>query len=285
MRRVDYLIGDARLSTNTQDTEAITPYQCVHFLNKAQSFLQSLIFTQNNEAKIFGGEITFYLVPGTDSYQLPLDIYARNSVNNVSYVVENGSSKYYSRIPCISEKNRGGASGYFTSDNNIIFSPLPTQAHKVSVSYNKKVPTLGTRHGKIITVNTNTSLVLDVGYTPMTDVDDFFTVVDKDGNIIKSGIEVNQTTNTLTVSDTSDILVGHYVVPGKYSTTHSKLPDECEDALISALQKFITARMSSNDLPVEKAFSDEFMQSVAALFAENDGDAMTPPVTEYSEWF
>lgn len=285
MRRIDYLIKDARLSTNTQDTDAITDYLCTHFLNKAQSFIQSALFVQNNESKIFRSEVTFYLVPGIDSYQLPFDVYAKNSINNVSYIVDSGIARYYSNIPCISEKNRGGAHGYFTSDNKIIFSPVPVQGHKVSISYNRKLPTLSKRYGKIATVNANTSLILDTGYELMTNIDDFFSVVDKDGKVIRSGIEVDQTTNTLLVSDTTDILVGHYVVPGAYSTTHCKLPDECEDAIISALQKFIVARMSSNDLPMEKMFSDEFIQSVAALFAENDGDAMMPPVTEFTEWF
>lgn len=285
MRRIDYLIKDARLSTNTQDTEAITDYLCAHFLNKAQSFIQSAIFVQNNEAKIFRGEVIFNTVSGIDSYQLPFDVYAKNSINNVAYVVDNGSTRHYSRIPAISEKNRGGANGYFTSEGKIVFSPVPQQSSKISISYNKKLPTLSKRYGKIITVNTNTSVVLDAGYEVMTGVDDHFTVVDKDGKVIKCGIEVNQTLGTLLVSDTTDILVGHYVVPGKYATTHCRLPDECEDAMISALQKFIVARMSSTDLPMEKMFSDEFIQSVSALFAENDGDAMMPPVTEYTEWF
>lgn len=296
MRRIDYLIKDARLSTNTQDTEAITSYLCLHFLNKAQSFIQSAIFTQNNEAKIFRGEVIFNTVSGIDSYQLPFDVYAKNSINNVAYVVDNGSTRYYSRIQAISEKNRGGVNGYFTSEGKIIFSPIPQNSQKISISYNKKAPSVAKRYGKIVTVNTNSSIVLDVGYGVddyfygsgfefLDKIDDFYSIVDKDGKIIKCGIEVNQTLGTLLISDTTDVLVGHYVVPGKYATTHCRLPDECEDAMISALQKFIVARMSSTDLPMEKMFSDEFIQSVSALFAENDGDAMTPPVTEYSEWF
>ena len=139
MRRIDYLIKDARLSTNTQDTEAITDYLCTHFLNKAQSFIQSAIFVQNNEAKIFRGEVIFNTVSGIDSYQLPFDVYAKNSINNVAYVVDNGSTRYYSRIQAISEKNRGGASGYFTSEGKIIFSPVPQSSQKLSISYNKKL--------------------------------------------------------------------------------------------------------------------------------------------------
>lgn len=285
MRRIDYLIKDARLSTNTQDTEAITDYLCTHFLNKAQSYIQSALFVQNNEAKIFRGEVIFNTVNGIDSYQLPFDTYAKNSINNVAYIVDNGSTRYYSIIPAISEKNRGGAHGYFTSEGKIIFSPVPQSSQKISISYNKKIPNIAKRYGQIITVNTNVSVVLDTGYELMTGVDDFFSVVDKDGKIIKCGIELNQTMGTLLISDTTDILVGHYVVPGKYATTHCRLPDECEDAMISALQKFIVARMSSVDIPMEKMFSDEFLQSVAALFAENDGDAMTPPVVEFTEWF
>jgi hypothetical protein len=243
-----------------------------------------LLFTTNNESRIFRGEVVFSLTPGIDTYQLPFDVFAKNSINAVAYITRNGESKYYSRIMAMSEKNRGGASGYFTSEGKIVFSPVPTAAHEVSISYNKRLPSLATRYGKIQTVNSNTSLVLEVGYTLMTDVDDFFTVVDGDGSIIKCGIAVSQTGDTLTLSDTTNILVGHYVVPGKYATSHGRLPDECESGLIFALQKLITARMSSTDIVIEKAFSDEYMGLMKELFAENDGDEMHPPVSEYTEW-
>lgn len=284
MRRVDYLINDARLSINMQDEEAITDYLSCHFLNKCQEFIQGLIFTQNPESRVFRGEVVFTSTVGIDSYQLPFDVYAKNSINNVSYVTSNGVSKYYSNIPCISERNRGAALGYFTSENKIIFSPVPSDSKQISISYNKRLPTLSTRYGKIETVNTNTSIVLEVGYTALTN-DDYFSVVDEDGKIIKCGIRINQTGNTITLSDTSDILVGHYVVLGKYATTHCRLPDECESGIIMTLQKLISARMASTVLPIEKAFSDEFSGMIASLFAENDGDSFMPPITEFTEWF
>jgi hypothetical protein len=285
MRRTEYLINDARLSTNMQDTEAITNYLCTHFLNKSQDFIQALLFTTNNESKIFRGEVVFTTTSGIDTYQLPFDVYAKNSINNVSYLTESGQSKYYSRIAAVSEKNRGSSYGYFTSENKIIFSPVPAGTEKISISYNKKLPSIGIRYGKILTVNTNTSIVLEPGYTTLTGVDDFFSIVDSDGTIIKCGIEVDQATNTLTMTDTTNVLVGHYVVPGKYATTHCRLPDECESAMIMSLQKLILARHSGADLPVEKTFSDEFLQMMSNLFSENDGDDFHPPVTEYTEWF
>ena len=110
-------------------------------------------------------------------------------------------------------------------------------------------------------------------------------MVDADGKIIKCGLRINQTGNTILLTDTTDILVGHYVVLGKYATTHCRLPDECESAMIMALQKLISARMASTMLPVEKAFSDEFSGMIASLFAENDGDSFMPPITEFTEWF
>lgn len=280
MRQVKYLIKEAKENTNTTDIEAISDSLCVRLLNRSQEFIQAYLFTQNIEAKIFRGQAAFTTTSGIDTYQLPFNIYAKNSINNVMYKNVNN----YSPMIQIAEKARGSTTGYFCSDNKIILSPMPSSPIELFLSYTKKLPSVGILHGTILTVNTNVSIVLNVGYTLMTGVDDFFSIVDSNGVIIKYNLPVNQTADTILVTDTTGILSGMIVVPGKYATTHCELPDELESSLVMSLETQINSRLSSSDLPMSKSFGDEHLKMLGEMFAENQTDSFMPPILEYSEW-
>lgn len=279
MRQLKYLIKEAKQNTNTTDAEAISDALCVRLLNRAQEYIQAYLFTQNVESKLFRGQATFNMVSGVDTYQLPFNVYATNSINMVAYKHENK----YSQIRQIAEKSRDMISGYFCSDNKIIFNPMPTQPHTIFLSYTKRLPSLGLSYGKIQTVNVG-SIVLEAGFQDMTDIDDFFTVVDSTGKVIVYNLPVSQVGNTLTLASTTGILVGMFVVPGYYATTHCQLPNEFESSMIMALESMINARLSSTDLPMSKAFSDETLNQIGEMYAENTTDDFMPPIVEYSEW-
>lgn len=281
MRNVKYLIREAKQSTNTTDAEAITSNLCVRFLNRMQDYVQAYLSNQNIENKLFRGQATFSTVANVDTYQLPFDIYARNSVNTLMHKENNN----YSPIALIAEKARGSTSGYFCSDNNIILSPMPTSASSLFLSYTKKLPAIGRSFGKIATVNTGVSIVLDTSYEVMTDVfDDYFSVVDVNGKVIKYGTLIAQTGSTVLMADTIDVLVGMFVVPGFYATTHCQLPDELEGAIIMGLETLINARLSSTDIPISGALSKDQLDQIGEMFAENGADSFTPPIIEYTEW-
>jgi hypothetical protein len=280
MRKIEYLIKEARQNTNTTDVEAITNQLCVSLLNRAQEFIQAFIFTQNVESRLFRGQYSFNTSRGIDSYDLPFDIYAKNSVDNIMY--KNGNT--YSPMRQISEKARGTTSGYFLSDSTIILSPIPSFDFEISVSYTKSLPNIGISYGTIQSIVTNTSITLATGYSSLTGIDDFFCIVDINGLIIKRGLVVNQTAGVLSLSDTSLITAGMFVVPGKYSTIISQLPDEFESALIMSLETMIDARLSSKDTTVAKSFGDEMLSQIGSMFADNNSDTFMPPIVEYSEW-
>lgn len=280
MRKIEYLIREAKQNTNTTDVESITDFLCVSLLNRAQEYLQAYLFTQNIESKLFRKQYVFNTVLGTDTYALPFDIYAKNSVNNIMY--KNGNT--YSPMKQIAEKARGTTAGYFLSDSNIILSPMPSFSMSLSVSYTRRLPPVGISYGTIKTVTNNTKITLDNGYISMTGIDDFFCVVDVYGNIIRNSIVVNQSGADLLLSDTSSIIAGMFVVPGSYVTIICQLPDELESSMIMSLETMINARMSSKDIQISKPFTDENLSQIGAMFAENTTDIFMPPIVEYSEW-
>lgn len=281
MRNTKYLIKEAKQSTNTTDQEAITDALCIRYLNRAQDFIQSFLANQGLAKRVLRGTTEISVVSGTDTYALPHDIYGKNTVNSVM-IKENN---LYSPLTQIGEKGRSTTSGYFLSNGNIVLTPMPQTPFTLEVSYVKKAPAIGKSYGTIQSVVANTSLTLAVGYTDMEDVfDDYFSVVNFDGEVIRYGILIDQTAAVLTVSDTTDIVAGMYVVPGKYATTHCQLPDELEGSLVMALETMINARLSSTDIPVSKVFSDEMLSEIVSMFAENGTDTFQPPIVEYSEW-
>lgn len=281
MRNTKYLIKEAKQNTNTVDAQAISDDLCVRLLNRIQDFIQANLANKNIENKLFRGQAGFTTVSGVDTYQLPFDVYAKNSVNNL-FIRDNNS---YSPVQLMAEKARGTTQGYFCSDDKIILSPMPSSEVNMFLSYTKKLPAIGRAYGDILSVATNTSLTLAPGYENMEDVfDDYFSVVDSDGEVIRYGLEIEQTAGIITLTDTTDILAGMSVVPGKYATTHCQLPDELEGALVAALEVLIFARLSSTDVSVSKAISAEFLDEIGQMFAENGSDSFMPPLTEYTEW-
>lgn len=280
MRQNKYLILEAKQSTNTVDVDAITDDLCIRYLNRAQEFIQAYLFTQNIEAKIFRGQASFTTTVGIDTYQLPFNIYAKNSINNVMY--KNGDA--YSPMPQIAEKARGSMNGYFCSDNKIILSPMPSSPVSLFLSYTKRLASLGRSYGKIASVTTDTSITLDTGYSVMTDVDDFYSIVDSNGVIVKYAVPVSQTLAVVLISETTGVTAGMFVVPGKYATTHCELPDELESSMIMSLENLINARLSSKDIQISKILGDDQLMMIGEMFSENQTDTFMPPLTEYTEW-
>lgn len=280
MRRTSFLIREARQNTNTTDVDAITDYLCVSLLNRAQEFIQAFLFTQNIESKIFRKQYTFTTTGGTNEYDLPFDVYAKNSINTIMY--KNGNT--YSPLKQIAEKARGTTNGYFLSDNKIVLSQMPTYGIEFSVSYTRRLPPIGISGGVIESIQDNLSITLEAGYSDLAENDDFFCVVDVYGNIIKSELVISQSGPDLFLSDTSDITVGMHVVSGKYVTTICQLPDELESAMIMSLETMINARLSSKDIQISKPLTDEMLAQIGSMFADNTTDIFMPPIVEYSEW-
>lgn len=275
MRQAKHLISEAKSNTNTNDNEAITDLLCCQLLNRSQDFIMGELYNRNIKSNVFRGTQELTITPGIYTYDLPLDIYAVNALSSVQRIPG------FSPVRQISEKDRSAKTGYFTAKNKIIFTSDSFSI--VQLSYTKKLPKLSTTYGTVAS-KTATTFALNVGYKDMATVDDFCTVINSAGVIILSGLAFTQVAGVVTLASTVGINIGDTVVPGKYSSTHSDLPEECESSLIFMLEKLIEARLSSSDVNIGSILSKEQLDQIADMFSDNSGDSFMPPIVEYKEW-
>lgn len=295
MRRLELLINEAKLSTNTTDINSISTALCQQYMNRIHSYLEDLLFLVNDENDLFLKDYEFNLIRGQDEYALPIDIYAKSSIDNVAVSFLNGLSQTFLPLKKVSRKQRGFTFGYFVQDSQLVFTPKPQSPLRIKMTYQQKIPNVSVRAGKIQSF-TPTGIVLTDYVSGILSLDDFICIVDADGNILNKTTDVNNNTfftPIRLVSDSSGTLVtdvttgavnGAYVVSGKYASSHSKMPDECEKYLITALERMIQYRQSSGDINTSTMFSVEELNTIKEVFADNSYDDAKPPVTEWQEW-
>ena len=86
MRSVASLIQDIRFSTNERDINRFPDERILKFINDAQDQIEAIIITSNFENSPLDKIVTIPFVYNTRIYDLPDDIYAWNSVSQVSFV-------------------------------------------------------------------------------------------------------------------------------------------------------------------------------------------------------
>lgn len=295
MRRLERLISEARLSTNTVDINSISPALCQQYMNRIHSYLEDLLFLVNDENDLFLKDFEFSLIRGQDEYPLPIDIYAKSSIDTVAVSFLNGLSQTFLPLKKVSRKQRGFTFGYFIQNTQCVFTPKPQSPLRIKMTYQQKVPNVSNRIGKIQSF-TPTGIVLTEYVADISSCDDFICIVDSVGNILNKAIDINgntqfvpisltsDTAGTLVVSGTTGAVNGAYVVSGRYASSHSQLPDECEKYLITALERMIQYRQSSSDINTSSVFSTEELVTIKEVFADNSYDDAKPPVTEWQEW-
>lgn len=295
MRRAELLFNEARLSTNTTDIASVSPLLLQGYMNRVHSYLEDLLFLVNDENDLFLKDYEFNLIRGQDEYPLPIDIYAKSSIDNVAVSFLNGLSQTFLPLKKVSRKQRGFTFGYFVQNTQLVFTPKPQSPLRIKMTYQMKVPSVGVRVGKISTF-TSTQIVLTDYVSGITSGSDFICIVDFDGNILNKTTDLNGNTyfvpikmtndssGTLTVDNSIGAVADAYVVSGKYASSHSQLPDECEKYLITALERLIQYRQSSSDINTSNVFSAEELVTIKEVFADNSYDDAKPPVTEWQEW-
>ncbi|MEY3879400.1 MAG: hypothetical protein RIQ94_195 [Pseudomonadota bacterium] len=284
MRRLELLINEAKLSTNTTDIASISSLLLQGYMNRIHSYVEDLMFLVNGENDLFIADYTFQLVAGQDEYSLPTNIYAKSSIDNLAVSFLNGLSNTYLPLKKVSRKQQGFTFGYFVREDKIVLTPRPTSPLMMKLAYVRKLPTMGIRGAKVDSV-TPTTIVVTNYVSGFEGLSDYISIIDSSGTIITAGVEFSfNGTTTFTVASTTGILAGHYIVSGKYASSHSQLPDECEKYLITALERMIQYRQSSQDINTSNLFSSEEIEAIKEVFADNSYDDAKPPVTEWQEW-
>jgi hypothetical protein len=297
MNRLEIIIKNAKRSTNTLEINAVSDLLCQDYLTRIHSHLEDALFLVNDENDLFLKDYTFNLIRGKDEYDLPIDIYAKSSIDNVAVSFLNGLSQTFLPLKKVSRKQRGFTFGYFIQEKQVVFTPKPQSPLNIKLTYQRKLPSPSLRVGKIDTIVGNIINIDPATYVSgLTDYSDFVCFVDKDGKILNTSTDaalntvyvpislIEDVSGALNVSATTGAVPGAYVVSGKYASSHMQLPDECEKYLTMALERMISYRQSSVDINVSSIFTKEELDIIKEVFADNSYDDAKPPVTEWQEW-
>lgn len=281
MRRLEHLISQVRSSTSNKSTSKISDFDMVNFFNLAQDAIQNIAMSVESGARMFSKTSNITLVENQESYSLPSDIYAPNSITSVR--VSQFSDQFFP-IERITDKERQRSYGYSLISNKIYISPTPkwTPGNLLEVTYQRILKRLGVRSGTIQGYVSGTGVItLASGYSAtIGQYDDFFCIVDSNGEIINENLPLTTVgTGTITTTTGLTITNGQYVVMGKNSTTHSELNDFCERFLTNFVERKIQSVESSSDVKVSASFTAEERSELTSIFSTGSLDAMYPPIT------
>lgn len=296
LRRIERLLEEARYSSNTEDVDAITDKLLVRYSNRVQSMIEDAIYKINSMNNIFMGELQFYMADGQTEYDLPFDTYGVSALKSVGVRRNTYSSYAIDPLDFISEKESGQRLGYSLKERKIVLNFQRSSEGPIVVKYNRKIPSLGKRFGVAITAAAVGTVT--VGATPTEDIldyDDYFSTVDVEGNVLTRGHRIltyNKATGVITFTGGSGVPLtssanpvnGSYVIPGKYATSTSELPEECEKVFLEILERRIALRQSQTDMNIIVPLSDVEFQAIQDVFAKGSDDNDVPPTPAYSEF-
>ncbi len=272
MLRVDLLINEARENTESSEYTSETGVQDSSFLrafNDAQDKVMSLIHQM--DPNLFEEEKLVDVVSGQEAYDVPVDLYAGTKIKKVEYS-SNGDENQFNELDSGNLRERlsgqpSEPSFYIRRSNQLLIQPRPQGGGKLRVTYIRTIPRLDKRRGRLTAVTTDdttgtiSGMIVDPSLLTSDDVTfinqiEFLCVVSKLGVIKMKGIpidQINSSTGAIDVEagfayeDGESAAIGDYIVGGKYTTTHSELPDTAERYLLKFAEWRVQKRDSSND--------------------------------------
>jgi hypothetical protein len=293
MRTVEQLISASRRSTGNvdfSDTAGVGDEEFLQALNDAQEEIHALI--NLNFPGVLMKSITQSVTANVDTYTIPADCYMGTRLDFVEYSSSGLSTDFYPlRKGAIKERINGQSGNpafYIRRGSDYIMQPVPQNGGLVRLTYQRAIPVLDKKRATVASATLSgsaiTSLVLDTA----TELDDaglieqnFITIVDKNGVVkmryipvtaIDGSTGVVTVTAGFTFEAGESISSGDYVVRGKYSSTHSQLPDICEKYLLEYCNMRIFVRDSSTDQAEVAALMAKIEATLKQAFAEPDSD-------------
>lgn len=309
MRYIADVITAVRQRTNNEDftvdptglvTSGIGDDLILEFLNDGQQHLQSSIIAVYPQE--FTADTAIQMINGTEEYSLPETIFINNKILHVQYS-HSGRTEDYENLPQRTLNDRitstsNHPSFYIRRSGNLLFNPIPTTSiGKARVTYYRALDRLDTRRGQVASRTLSstqlTALTLD------TSSDDpvklatatHICVCDADGIVKMYNIPISSydsgtgvvtiTNGAYTFGDGETVSVGDYVTVGKYTTTHSKLPSDCERFLKLYAQVRVLEKDSSIDAADERMQLDKMGAEIITNFSNITEDVEEIPVLDY----
>lgn len=299
---------DGAVDANGVVTSGVSNELILQFLNEAQDALQARI------AKVFPNY--FYstriitLVGNQEAYSIDDALLNDSKIVQVEYSFDGSLEGYRPlRFRSLYERNSDTFTEplyYILFNNQILLNPIPATSgsSSIRVTYYRSLDDLALRAGTVasrtitgnalnaMTLNTvdddPISLQLGASENPYLCIGDLF------GSVFARNFTYsayNPTTGFVTLSPTSQTLkVGEtfpspaagtiYVTVGQYTTTHSKLPNDCERYLLVFASKRLMNQNSSADEVAEDSELLAIEEDIVSNFAPVSGDIQGVPIID-----
>ena len=311
MRRVEFLIQQvreiSRTAANPDSTGTVLDNTIIQYLNDAQDRLQGLFLGLKNVQRPFIREAIVSITSGQETYSIPDRLAMNKHVQQVMYSYT-GNDTDYVLLDKVNIFNRERQSsnnpvGYFIANGQIYLAPPPnTTTGKLRVFYDRALDDLDKRRGAVASVAGLTSTgftsltvdsTADETSTPNLSTTDYVCICDADGAVTAYNIPVASyvtATNVLTpragytFQTGETIAAGSYLTLGKYSTTHSDLPDDCETYLIHYAAEACLQQESSTDVVGQSQRLMAIEEGVVKAFKAQSGEVHYFPTLNYLDW-
>ena len=278
--RSDLLAEQIRNESDTTDDNSLTDAILIRYMSDAQKTIQNIVFQADKLNNVFTQWATITADSSALVYDLPVDVYAENSIIAVHAIDSRGRLVRRYDKGGFGERSAGWQ--YSLKNRQIVLTTYPT--NDILISYNYRYPTMQKRLCPIVSV---ASQVVTVGtvasdLTAFDTLDEYVSVVDKYGSQIARGLYIDAYSNpSLTLEgDLTSITSDHFLVLGKDASTHSDLPEECEPYLKEFVKRKIYAHINSTKLKDTAVFTAEEKEDIAELFADKNSDVEYPFITD-----
>lgn len=309
MRNISLLITASRRATENEeftDSSGIQNEEFIQYLNDGQEEIHSVINSTFPHV-LMGKQIT-NVTQGLETYDIPWNAYLGTRLDYVEYSPSGNADDYYPLKKGSMKERLNGVSAnpsfYIRNNSEVILQPPPQQAGKIRFTFQRAIPRLDSRRATVASVvldtatKTITSLYFDTTLVIDSEAlleENYLTIVDKNGVVQMARIPVDAidtSTGEVTVSagfvyqDGETITAGDWACRGKYSSTHSQLPDVCEKYLLEYTNARILMRDSSSDASAIAQIMAKVQQTIQTAFAEPDSDPDYVPVLDgqYLGW-
>jgi len=306
VKRVDQIISSirertrnlnySRDATTGEVREGISDDLILEYLNEAQDHLQaSILAVYPNE---FDKTIVIPISGGQEEYEITDRIFINNKLISIQYRASGGDSDYSPLDQLMfRDRNttRGYPSYYIRRGNKILLNPVPqSSVGDIRVAFYRELDDVDIRRGTISS-HTATATQLTALTLQTSDDDalslanaDYLCINDRYGTVTMYNIPITSydsatgvvTFSAFTFATGETIANGDYVTVGKYTTTHSKLPDNCERFLRMYAQKRVLITDESATSMEEDGELVNIKQDIITSFADESRDIKMFPIVD-----
>ena len=263
MRYIQDVITAARRLSKNEDfsedssgnvTGGIGNAEILQYINDGQDLLQSKISNAHSSVSPFASSQEIATVADQRAYSVSDRVFFNKELITIRYSHSGNLSDYGKPLDKLHPMNDNSDTaeypyGYYRQSGN--FYPIPIvnrSGAKFEVKYERSLDDLALRVGTVtartLSSTQLTALTINTASDDANAInnasDKYLCICDKDGVVKMRNIAFTSynsgtgvfTLDPFTFATGETVAVGDYLTIGKYTTTHSDLPDECENYLI-----------------------------------------------------